>query len=135
MTKTTQTRVIHCRASGLTLPGVPSAPGGTATGRVLRRGEEVEITEALYEETLDRNGASWLDLTPEEQVQRYGMQKWGEGPCPPEIAVGDDDEAFQYKLGVAARTYAEAISDPHDRTVALREVQEKYGAALYPRAQ
>lgn len=137
-----ETEIYHVRASGLTLPGIPSAPGGTATGRVLKRGEEFAVTPELRAATLDRNGASWLDMTPEEQVQRWGGVKFAPGTVPADLAaevdsvgVGADDEGVMYRRGIAAREYARAISDPAERAEALKEVQAKYGHVLSPRAQ
>ncbi|MCC2031944.1 hypothetical protein [Microbacterium allomyrinae] len=126
------TGIYHVRASGLTVPGIPATPTGTATGRVLRRGEEFEVTPELYAETLDRNGESWLDLTPEQQVTRWGQQRFGAGPTPEGIVIGDDDEGYLYRLGVAAREQALAVSDPGDRALALKAVYRDYGAALNP---
>ncbi|WP_347978681.1 hypothetical protein [Microbacterium sp. ProA8] len=131
----TATGIYYVNASGLTLPGVPAASGGTATGRVLRRGEEFEVTPELYAETLDRNGESWLDLTPEEQTRRYGHIKFLPGTRPDDIAVGDDDEGYRYKQGLAAREYAQQISDPAERAAALAEVSAEYGSVLRPIAQ
>lgn len=133
MTKTGP-RIIHIRASGVTLPAV-SAAGDAVAGRVMRRGEEVEITPALYAATIDRTGVSFLDQTAEEQVQRYGMVKWADGPCPPEIQIGDDDEGYRYKQGLAAREYAQQISDPDERAAALAKVSAEYGSVLRPIAQ
>ncbi|MDN3443398.1 hypothetical protein [Microbacterium sp. APC 3901] len=126
--------IAHCRASGLTLPAVTLA-GDAAPGRVLRQGEEFEVTEELYEATLDRTGASWLNLTDAEQVARYGCVKWAKGPRPEGMAVGGDDEGYRYRQGQAAKAYAERISDPMDRALALKKVQVEYGDALNPIAQ
>ena len=122
-------------ASGLTLPGVPAAVGGTATGRVLRRGEEFEVTPELYAETVDRNGNSWLDLTPEEQVQRFGGIKFLPGSCPEGVAVGDDDEGYRYRQGLAAQEEALRLSDAADRALALKQAKAEYADALSPVAQ
>ncbi|HEY9309918.1 MAG TPA: hypothetical protein VIP82_19110 [Microbacterium sp.] len=134
MSKTTEPRIIHIRASGVTLPAV-SAAGDAVAGRVMRRGEEVEITPDLYAATIDRTGASFLDQTPEEQVKRYGMVKWADGPCPPEIQVGDDDEGYRYKAGLRAREDAKAVSNPTDRREALADVEAEYGDVLHVRPQ
>jgi hypothetical protein len=45
-------------------------------------GDEITVTPEMHETTVDRDGASWLDLTPEEQVQRWGMQMFAPGPAP-----------------------------------------------------
>lgn len=133
MTKASGTYYVN--ASGLTLPGIPAAEGGTATGRVLRRGEEFEVTPELYAETLDRNGNSWLDLDENAQVQRFGHIKFLPGKCPDGIRVGDDDDGYLYREGQRAREYARAISDPEERAAALADVAKEYGDALNPVAQ
>ncbi|MFB4348608.1 hypothetical protein [Microbacterium sp. CR_7] len=93
------------------------------------------MTQELYDATLDRTGASWLDLTEAEQVARYGMVKWAKGPAPESMGVGQDDEGFRYRQGLAARECALRISDPADRALALKNVKTEYGDALNPMAQ
>jgi len=100
------------------------------------------VTPELYEATKDRNGVSWLDMTDEEKMERFGEIKFAEGPAPVDLAaevdsvgVGADDEGVMYRRGIAAREYARAISDPAERAKALKEVQAKYGHVLSPRAQ
>ena len=134
MTKHTFPFLAHARASGLTLPTLTRA-GDAAAGRVLYAGEEFEVTQELYDATLDRINESWLDLTPEEQVKRWGMVRWAEGPKPEGMAVGGDDESFRYKQGLRARELAKQISDPVDRARALREVDAEYSDVLNPIAQ
>lgn len=125
----------HARSSGFVIPGVPSAVGGTATGRVLKAGEEFEVTAELYAETIDRNGDSWIDLDANAQTKRWGKVLWAEGPAPEGMGIGQDDEGHRYREALKAREYAERISDPMDRALALKEVQATYGDALSPIAQ
>lgn len=134
MTKTTQPRTIHARATGLTVPAI-SAAGDALPGRVLYQGETITLSPEQVEATYDRTGASWLDLTPEEQVKRWGMQRFGDGPAPEGLKLAGDDESFQYRAGLAARSEAEQISNPAERRAALAEVSAEYGAVLSPRAQ
>lgn len=124
----------HARSSGLTIPAVTAA-GDAATGRVLRQGEEFVVTEELYAATLDRTGASWLDLDDQAQTARYGSVKWAKGAKPEGMEVGGDDEGYRYRQGLKAHEYAERISDPMDRALALKQVQATYGDALNPIAQ
>lgn len=134
MTKThTFPFTAHVRSSGLTLP--PVSRDAAAPGRVLRAGEEFEVTEELYAATLDRYSESWLDLSEAEQVARWGMVKWAKGPRPEEMEVGFDDEGYRYRKAQALKAYAEQISDPMDRALALKKVQTEYGDALNPIAQ
>lgn len=47
----------------------------TCFGRVRTLGEKLTVTPVMYEETLDPvTRSSWLDLTPGDQVQRWGEQ-------------------------------------------------------------
>lgn len=125
----------HARSSGLTIPGVPSAVGGTMTGRTLRQGETFEVTAELYAETLDRNGDSFLDMDASAQTKRWGKVLWAEGPAPEGMGIGQDDEGHRYREALKAREYALRISDPMDRALALKQVQVEYGDALNPIAQ
>ncbi|WP_349427479.1 hypothetical protein [Microbacterium sp. LWS13-1.2] len=97
--------------------------------QALPRGAEFEVTEELYAMSVNRKGESWLDLTPEEQVQRWGMQKFGIGPCPPDItwwnAVANDG-AWNVARD-EAMLYVSKISDPAERAKATEEVRQKFG--------
>lgn len=127
-------RIFHCRATGLTLPAFSPA-GDARPGRVLSRGETFTVSPETYELTKDRLGNSFLDLTPQEQVQRWGSQRFGIGPAPEDMGLADDDEYQMYKAGVRARERALLISHPVERAEALAEVEKRYGAALHPKAQ
>jgi hypothetical protein len=58
--------------------------GFTALGQVWYRGQELEFTKgsAVYRDTCDRNGRSWLDLCRDDfaQVERYGRVMFRSGP-------------------------------------------------------
>lgn len=125
----------YANASGVTLPGVPAAVGGTATGRVLRQYERFDVTPELYAETLDRNGNSFFDLDEPAQVARYGRVLWIEGEPPEGAIIGADDEGLQYRAGTRAREEALLVSDPKERAAAVAEVERQYGSALRPVAQ
>lgn len=60
--------------------------GFTADGAVWVRGQELEYHKgtAEYEQTLDRNGVSWLDLVGDEaaQMDRFGKVMFRPGPWP-----------------------------------------------------
>lgn len=133
MTKS-EARIFHARSTGLMLTQVSEA-GDPTRARVLFRGETFEVSPAEYEATIDRLGRSWLDLTPEEQVARWGMQKFGTGPAPSDMGLADDDENQMYQAGQRAQIEARAISDAEERKAALQRVNAKYGAALHPVAQ
>lgn len=133
--KKTAPVTIHARRTGLTIPG-PTVAGGTPQGGILLyQGQTVTLSAEQVEATRDRMGNSWLDLTPEEQVRRWGMQIFGLGPAPEGLAFAGDDESYQYRAGLRAREYARAISDPAERAAALAKVREEYGEVLNPQAQ
>jgi hypothetical protein len=58
--------------------------GFTANGRVWYRGQEIEYTigDDAFKDTQDREGRSWLELSPADQMRRYGRAMFGEGPWP-----------------------------------------------------
>lgn len=127
-------KTFHCRATGLTLPAF-SPTGDAIAGRVLYQGETFTVSAETHELTKDRLGLSWLDLTPEQQVQKWGMQRFGTGPAPDDLTFAGDDEGYAYKAGIRAREQALLISHPVDRAEALAAVEKKYGTALHPVAQ
>lgn len=131
---TTDTRIFHCRATGLTLP-VFSAVGDAIGATVLYQGQTFTVTPEEYEMSKDRIGLSWLDLSPEQQVKRWGMVKFAEGPPPEDLKFAGDDEGYQYKAGTRAREQALLISNPVERAEALAKVRDEYGTALTPVAQ
>ena len=125
MTKTTEVVTITVLASGFTIPGRAREGSYWSTdSRTALRGEVVEIDRS---ETLDRSGNSWLDLTEEQQEERYGKQMFILGDHSEGIAVGDDDvHGFRYKKWCRAVEEAQRIVDPAARAAALREIKRDY---------
>lgn len=124
-TKNSDTVTITVLATGLTLPG-PSNPNAyfATSGRTALRGEVVEVERS---ETVNRNGDSWLDLTEDEQEQRWGKQMFALGDHSEGIELGDDDEyGVRYHRWLKATEEAQKISDPAERSAALREIKAKY---------
>lgn len=58
------------------------ADGLTSNNRVFYRGQEVTFGPEAYKQTQDRFGVSWLDLTEEEQYERFKEVKFRRGPWP-----------------------------------------------------
>ncbi len=58
--------------------------GFTACGVVWYRGQEIRFVKGgeAYEQTLNRDGESWLDLDDYEQYERYGKKMFGIGNWP-----------------------------------------------------
>ncbi|MEJ1091957.1 hypothetical protein [Microbacterium istanbulense] len=124
-TKTPERVTITVLATGLTLPG-PSNPNAyfATSGRTALRGEVVEVERS---ETVNRNGDSWLDLTEEQQEARWGKQMFVLGDHSEGIELGDDDEyGARYYQWLKATEEARKISDPAERSAALREIKAKY---------
>lgn len=66
----TSTTIWHAIADGLTVP--PPALHGVA--RVLARGDEIDVSDALIEASRDGNGNSvFSDLSDEAQLARWGQ--------------------------------------------------------------
>ena len=126
---TEKTRMFHCRATGLTIHTY-SPTGDAPRGRVLYSGETFEVTPEEYELSKDRTGRSWLDLTPQEQVQKWGAQRFGTGPAPPEMVIGADDDLVMFERGMAALKHARATSDPQERAQAVKAAWNTYGPYL-----
>lgn len=114
--------LIHFRSS-------MSVALGSSNGRVFHRGEELELTADIIESAKDRNGNSWLDLDPGEQVQRYGKQIWGIGPVPADIEWWNapGDTASRDVAKIRARDIAAKISDPTEREAAWAAARKNFG--------
>ncbi len=65
-------------------------------------GQSIEISEATYAATQDRFGSSWLDLTEDEQVSRWGIVRFRLGEAPQELV--DAVAAKRKADAVTART-------------------------------
>ena len=124
----TPSGIYHATVSGLTLPGVPAAPGAvlSATRRVLLQGEEFEVTPELYAETLDRAGNSWLDLDESAQLARWGEVRFAPGPKPDALTFGGDDSSYRIRAWQRDLAYAQAVSDPNERRAALAKVRAEF---------
>lgn len=135
MSKTTGPITIHARSTGLTVPSDGIASGtevGTPAGRVLYQGETVTLSPEQVDATRDRLGNSWLDLTPEEQVQRWGMQKFGIGPAPDGLVFGGDDSGYRFRQYERELKYSELISDPSERHAETQRIRRDF-ADVVPR--
>lgn len=58
------------------------ADGLTALGRVFYRGQEIVFGPKAYEDTKGRDGRSWLNMSDEEQYDRWGVVRFRKGPWP-----------------------------------------------------
>ncbi|WP_374460126.1 hypothetical protein [Microbacterium sp.] len=123
--KTDPVVTITVLSSGFTVPGRAREGAYWGTdGRTALRGEVVEIDRS---ETLDRAGNSWLDLTEEQQEERYGKPMFTLGDHSEGIAVGEDDvHGFRYKKWCRAIEEAQRIVDPAERAAALARIKREY---------
>ncbi|MFJ4160256.1 hypothetical protein [Microbacterium testaceum] len=53
-----------------------TAPDGGWSGYLARPGDVLDITPRMYEQTISTDGVSWLDLTPEQQIETLGEQRF-----------------------------------------------------------
>jgi hypothetical protein len=56
--------------------------GVSAQGRIWYRGQEAVFGPKAYDQTRNRQGQSWLELSEDDQVQRWGVVKFRKGPWP-----------------------------------------------------
>jgi len=56
--------------------------GVTSNGKTFYRGQEAIFGPEAYEETKNRAGRSWLEMTDSEQFARWGELKFRKGPWP-----------------------------------------------------
>ena len=123
-TKNRYPRTFHVLESGLTVNL------GDRSGGVLYRGEVFTVTEQQYEFTKNKHGVSWLDMTPEEQDERWGVQRFGEGEAPADIGyIGSDDSTVRFRRRENAVIAARKITDDAERKKAFAEINATYGPA------
>jgi hypothetical protein len=58
------------------------ADGFTSNQKVFYRGQEVVFGPEAYKDTKDRAGNSWINLSDDEQFDRWGEVKFRKGPWP-----------------------------------------------------
>jgi hypothetical protein len=95
-------------------------------------GSEIQITQAILDASLDRTGASWLDLADndEAQIEKFGRVQFRSGRWPigqSRIEPGSA-EWHEQREAERARAWAESTSDT-ERAIALRSVRERFGPA------
>lgn len=105
-----------------------AARGVLLFGLALRRGDELEVTQAQLDSSRDRLDRSWCDDVSENaQRDRWGEVRIGLGPWPedtPKLVPGSVEHA---EAREAARRAAWAITNPEERAAALQRVSEDYG--------
>lgn len=122
-TKSTTPRVIH-------LLKAMTVPTDTAhDGRVAERGEVIEFSERQVEATIDREGRSWLNMTEDDQIRRWGHVAFRPGLIPEGESVNpwDDDPALANILRDQALREASALPTAKERDEAKTAAYAKFG--------
>ena len=120
--------LIHFLESGLTV----RTNAGTYGSRVVRRGDELQVTAEVRALSADRLGVSPFDLVddPDAQAALWGRAQFARGPWPEgeqKLERGGRDWIEAREL---ARLAAHRLLDPAERAQALHHVEEVYGPAL-----
>lgn len=117
---------IHIFRTGLTYPRAGGEFGGHS--EVGRRGQVIDLTPQDVEASRDRAGNSLWSLSPQEQRDRWGEQRFGIGPWPDGEDVFVRGSVEWAEAREAARR--EAWQAPaSQRRAALADVEEKFGPA------
>lgn len=97
--------------------------------RVMKWGEELQVTDEVRAAGLDRFGASWLDLlgNPEGQRARWGREVFAEGTWPAGLSRLEPGSLDHSEAREVARQSAWQIGDPRVRAGALAEVTKDFG--------
>lgn len=85
------------------------ADGLTAFGKVWYTGEEIPFdgrNGSAFRQTINRLGESWVDMTEDEQIDRYGKIMFRHGPW---RGARFEDEALQKKAEKARRKIPSAF--------------------------
>lgn len=109
-----------------------SAPTPFAFAFVTQYGQEVTITEGMYEASRNQKGETWLDLVDDEEAQteRWGHVMLRRGPWPEgEVRVRHGSTPWSEQRR-AALEEALNLANPEDRHAAVRSVEARYGPAL-----
>jgi hypothetical protein len=76
--------------------------GFTALGKVWYYGETIKVRRGspVYTQTIDREGESWIELSPETQLERWGVVKFRPGEFPGARKQMSEEE-FAHALAMA----------------------------------
>ncbi len=99
-------------------------------GRVRLRGEQFTLTEVQIESTKDRNGRSWLDLSDDEQLARWGRINFQRGPAPENMHPWDTDLAAREARRQFLINEAKRIGHPTEQRIELARIAEEFGVPL-----
>ncbi|MFJ2541558.1 hypothetical protein [Microbacterium sp. NPDC087589] len=125
MTTQTQEVTLTVLRSGFTIPF------DNFSSRAAYRGELVTLNAEQVAGTEDRYGVSWLSMTEEEQLARWGHVNFALGDQREAECikfVGEDDLAQIALARERAVKHADQISDPNERRAAHTAIRERFGA-------
>lgn len=127
MSKNTFPKTLHALTT-ITLPDETFSPTGWGSmGTLVNRGQQVEISEARYEATKDREGNSWLDLDEEAQLARYGEVRFRWGETPDDVRPWDNDPSLANLLRETELAEARKLENTAERADAVAAIFKKYG--------
>jgi hypothetical protein len=93
--------------------------GFTAFAKIWYQGETISVERGSpeWQQTVDKTGRSWLDMSVEEQLARYdGVQQFGFGPWPGQPAMTQEE----YEKAIAA-----ALSPEEERRIEKKRQREQ----------
>lgn len=100
------------------------------SNRICYRGEVVTLTPEHVESTKDKNGNSWLDLTEDAQLERWGEIRFRHGDHSAEVGfIGDDDSTVRFRRREIAVQRAQKIADAAERKAEFARINATFGAA------
>ena len=129
---TTKTKFENFVIHGLTPSGVRVVVSGfdyAVKGVTLYPGDTLEITEAIRDLNADRNGDSFLDLTPEQQRERWGAVRWGLGAEVPQHVFDALEESRLKKLRAerADIIYSGRLRNDGEKLARLKAINSELG--------
>nr|WP_154922004.1 hypothetical protein [Microbacterium testaceum] len=127
MTKHIFPKTLHALTT-ISLPDETFSPTGWGSmGTLVNRGQQVEISQARYEATKDREGNSWMDYSEEEQEARYGEVRFRWGETPDDVRPWDHDPSLANLLRETELEQARKLENTAERADAVAAIFKKYG--------
>lgn len=125
--KPTFPKTLHALTT-ITLPDETFSPSAWGSmGTLVNRGQQVEISQARYEATKDREGNSWMDLTENEQEARWGEVRFRWGETPDGVNPWDRDASLANLLRETELAEARKLENTAERADAVAAIFKKYG--------
>jgi hypothetical protein len=109
----------------------PNKLGIRYVSRMAVRGQELEITPALWEASLNSKGESWISRTEEQQIEKFGYVWHKPGSAPDDLSWWDPSNPAEKQIAYdAARKAAYDIPDEAERAVALAKIRKTFGSMV-----